>query len=62
MFVSSVPRVKYDMTILLFLFSQMSYIIEKAAEELKQSLQDLVKQAHLCFINTLKYFRVRTIN
>ncbi len=34
MLVSGVPCVKFDMTILLFLFSQMSEVIELAEEDM----------------------------
>ncbi len=34
----------------------MSEVLESAEVEIR-NLQDLVKQSHLCFIKTLRYFR-----
>ncbi len=36
--------------------TKMSEVLESAEEEIR-NLQDLVKQSHLCFIKTLRYFR-----
>jgi ElaB/YqjD/DUF883 family membrane-anchored ribosome-binding protein len=36
--------------------TKMSKVLESAEEEIR-NLQDLVKQSHLCFIKTLRYFR-----